>query len=62
MKKKDLEQLKTKPAEELKKMVAEYRDRLWTLKTDLASGKIKNVKEMKKIKKDIARLLTLINQ
>lgn len=62
MKRKEIEQLKTKPAEELKKSLAEHKDKLWSLKTDLAAGKIKNVKEIKKLKKDIARELTLLNQ
>lgn len=62
MKRKEIEQLKTKPVEELKKSLAEHKDKLWNLKTDLAAGKIKNVKEIKKIKKNIARELTLLNQ
>ncbi|GEM_PF-321189 len=62
MKQKELEQIKAKPVEELRGLVVEYRDRLWSLKSDLASGKVKNVKEIKKVKKGIARFLTLINQ
>lgn len=62
MDKKDREQLKIKPAAELQKILMENRDRLWTLKTDLVSGKVKNVKEIKKVKKGIARISTLINQ
>jgi large subunit ribosomal protein L29 len=62
MKKREFEQLKTKPAEELNKNLKEYRDKFWSLKTDLAAGKVKNVKEIKHVKKIIAKLLTLINQ
>ena len=62
MKKKDLEQLKTKSVAELRKEVAEHRDRLWNLRTDFAAGKVKNVNEIGKTKKVIARMLTLINQ
>jgi large subunit ribosomal protein L29 len=62
MKKKEFEQLKTKPTEELNKNLKEYRDKLWSLKTDLVAGKVKNVKEIKHVKKIIAKLLTLINQ
>lgn len=61
MKKKELEQVKTKPVEELAKMVLDCRERLWSLKSDLKSGKVKNVKEVKRVKKDIARVLTIIN-
>jgi ribosomal protein L29 len=60
--KKDWEQLKIKPAAELKKSLSEHRERLWSLKTDLAAGKVKNVNEIQKVKKLIARTLTLINQ
>lgn len=62
MKKKEIEQLKMKPAEELKKDLADYRERIWSLRTDLAAGKVKNVKEVKKIKKIIARILTFLNK
>ena len=62
MKKKELEQLKTMPVDELKKSVTEYRDKLWTLKKDLAAGKVKNVKEIKKLKQSIAQLLTFVHQ
>ena len=51
MAKKDLEQLKPE-------MLPELKNKLWALKTDLAAGKVKNVKEIKKIKKNIARILT----
>jgi ribosomal protein L29 len=60
MKKKDLEQLKSKNRSELTKRLDEDRDKLWTLKTDLASGKVKNVREIKRLRADIARVLTLL--
>lgn len=62
MDKKEMEQIKTKPVAELQKLVAESREKLWTLKDSLLNGKVKNVKEMRDVKKDIARLLTFINQ
>jgi len=61
MDKKQFQELKTKPAPELQKMLQELRDKLWQLKVDLASGKVKNIKEIKEIKKDIARILTILN-
>ena len=61
MKKNQLEQLKNKPVGELKRNLMEHRDRLWNLKTDLAAGKVKNVKEIQKVKKTIARILTFIH-
>ena len=62
MKRKELEQFKTRTVAELEKNLAEYRDKLWTLRTDLAAGKVKNVKEINSAKKAIALILTLTNQ
>ncbi|MEK7482075.1 MAG: 50S ribosomal protein L29 [Patescibacteria group bacterium] len=62
MKKSDFQQLKTKPLPELAKQLEEYREKLRTLQFDLAQGKVKNVSEIKKIKKAIARILTIINK
>lgn len=58
---KDFQQLKTKPAEELKKMVGEFKDKIWTLREDLLNGKVKNVKEMRDAKKTVAQILTILN-
>ena len=54
------EQIKIKPKAELAKDLAEYRDKLRSLKSDLVAGKVKNVKEIKKIKITIARILTIL--
>ena len=54
-------ELKQKPAEELKKLLQDNRESLRQLKFDLASGKVKNVGEIIKVKKDIARILTCQN-
>jgi len=62
MKKLEIQQLKTKPMPELTKQLEEYREKLRTLQFDLVQGKVKNVSEIKKIKKAIARILTIINQ
>lgn len=62
MKRKDFEQLKNLSVEELQKMVLEKKDKIRQLKFDLSLGKIKNFSDIKKIKKDIAQILTLINQ
>ncbi len=62
MDKKEIEQLRTKPVAELQKLVIEGREKLWTLKDSLLNGKVKNVKEMRNVKKDIARFLTFIKQ
>ena len=62
MDRKAIEQLKTKPAEELKKMLAEHTEKMWSLKESILNGKVKNVKEMRDLKKDIARLMTFLKQ
>lgn len=58
MKKKEIQELKNKPATELEKLITEARERMRVLKFDLAAGKVKNVKDLRIIRKDIARLLT----
>lgn len=54
-------EIKQKPENELRKMLKENREKLQQLHFDLASGKVKNVREIRMIKKDIARILTILN-
>ncbi len=54
-----ISELHQKTESELRKLLQENREHLRSLRFDLASGKIKNVREIRKIKKDIARILTL---
>jgi ribosomal protein L29 len=61
MKKKEIQQIKNKPLPELRKDLADYREKLRKLKFDLSQGKVKNIKEIKETKKVIARILTLMN-
>lgn len=63
MKKNDFQKFKmTASLEELNKTLFEKRKTLKQMRFDLNSGKIKNIKDIKKIKKDIAQILTLINE
>ncbi len=62
MKRREFDQLKNSSSEDLMKTVREYQLRLRTLKFDLAQGKVKNVSELRGVKKDIARILTLLNK
>jgi ribosomal protein L29 len=55
-----IEELRQKPKAELEKMLIDYRERLRVLKFDLAAGKVKNVRVIRQLKKDIARILTLL--
>jgi len=57
-----IQELKQIPEGELAKLLQDNRERLRQLKFDLASGKVKNVREIRQIRKDIARILTLSSQ
>lgn len=58
----DLAELRQKSKTELQKILQSSQERLRQLRFDLAAGKIKNVREIRKIKKQIAQILTLLNQ
>jgi len=45
---------------ELQKQLKEWKDKLWQMRVDLVAGKVKNVREIRAVRKDIARLLTFI--
>lgn len=60
MKRREFEELKLKPEAELRKLLKESRDRILTLRFDLAAGKVKNVKELRVLRKSVARILTLL--
>lgn len=60
MKKKDtMVEFKGKSRAELEKSAVELRAKIWQYKIDLASGKTKNIKEIKAAKKAVARALTV---
>ena len=59
MKAKDL---RKKSKAELEKLLVSYQEKLQNLYFSLSSGKLKNVKEVRETKKDIARILTIIKQ
>ncbi len=59
MKQKEFNTYREKPVAEIEKELRESRARLETLKFDLVSGKVKNIREVKFVKKTIAQLLTL---
>ena len=53
-------ELRQKSESELQKILSDNREKLRQLRFDLAAGKVKNVREIRKIKKDIARILTML--
>lgn len=60
MKTKELQEHRTKPLPDLEKELAVYEEKLVQLKFDLARGKVKNLREIRGIKKSIAQLKTFI--
>lgn len=61
MAKKETKNLKDVPMIELEKELVEERQKLVDLKFNLAAGKVKNIKEVKKTKVRIAQILTAKN-
>lgn len=61
MKRKEIQELKNKPIIELQKLLRESKEKLRLLKFDLAAGKVKDLEELRSLKKDIARIQTFIS-
>ncbi len=55
-------QLRKKSKSDLKKILQDSRERLRVLRFDLAEGKVKNIREVRKVKRGIARILTLLKE
>jgi len=53
-------EIRQKSQKELQKLLQDNREKLRQLRFDLMAGKVKNVREIRMIKKDIARILTII--
>ncbi len=62
MKKKDIQELKHRPTEELAARIKEDREKLRALGFDLAAGKVKDISGIKELKKEIARAKTFIHE
>ncbi|MCK4520607.1 50S ribosomal protein L29 [Candidatus Parcubacteria bacterium] len=55
-------ELQRKSKSELHGILIKNREKLRQLRFDLVSGKVKNVREIRKIKKEIAQILTILKQ
>jgi large subunit ribosomal protein L29 len=55
-------EINQKSKEELEKMVQDGKEKLRQLRFDLAAGKVKNIRQIRLIKKDIARMFTKLNK
>ncbi len=62
MKTKEMEQLKNKQENELLSDLKKSKDKLWDLQVDLRAGKLKNVSDINKTKKLIARINTVLSE
>lgn len=60
MKAREIKELKARPSAELEKLVKESNERLRALRLDLAAGKVKNVQELRALRKDVARMRTFL--
>ena len=57
-----IKELREKNIEELKKLLTEKEEMVRKLRFDLATKQIKNVRQIREDKRDIAKILTIINQ
>ena len=55
-------ELRRKSGESLEKMVRDQREKLRQLRFDLAAGKVKNIKEIRQTRKEIARTCTVLGE
>lgn len=60
--KKDLKEINTKSEKELKVLLTEKRKELFNLKLDNKQNKLKNTRMIFNMRKEIARILTLIRE
>jgi ribosomal protein L29 len=61
MKKNEIQELKRMPLQALQKLLAEKQEKLRLLKLDLAMGKSTQLKDLRELKKTVARIKTFIN-
>lgn len=62
MNKKDITARRGKSADDLVKEIRELESRKEALQFDLAAGKVKNIREIRDVKKSVAQLHTLLKE
>jgi len=55
-------ELRQKNETEIAKMLKDDREKMRQLRFDLATGKVKNVREVRRIRKEIAKILTVLKK
>jgi ribosomal protein L29 len=61
MKRNEIKELPAKSNDELAILIKDAREKSRALRFDLAAGKVKNIGALRTVRKDIARLLTVMN-
>ena len=62
MKKDTMQKLREKNDVDLLKDLQNDKDKLWQLRVDLVSGKVKNISEIQKLRKNIAVTNTILKE
>lgn len=57
-----VKELRQKTEKELNDLLNENRHKLGQFKFDLASKKLKNVRQIRELRKDVARILSILNE
>jgi len=57
-----VKELKQKTQKELNDILVENRRKLGQLRFDLASKKLKNIREIRGLRRDVARIITILKQ
>jgi large subunit ribosomal protein L29 len=57
-----IKELRMKKELGLKKMLADHREKLRVLKFELAAGKVKDVRQIRRFRKDVAKILTILKE
>ena len=57
-----IQELRKKSKDELEKMLQDKKAQVVNLKINIYSGNIKNVKELREVKRDVAKVFTLLNE
>jgi large subunit ribosomal protein L29 len=55
-----IKEIREKNKEELKKKLSESRNNLTKIRLDISSKQVKNHREIRKVKKEISRILTVL--
>jgi large subunit ribosomal protein L29 len=57
----EMKEIKNKSQSELNRLLSEFRDKLRDLRFKDASKQLKNVRDIRKVRQDIARIMTVLN-